>query len=33
LSLFLQRRAAFRFLAAGAVAALPLAVLTWLEGA
>ena len=33
LSLFLQRRAGFRFLAAGAVAALPLAVLTWLEGA
>jgi hypothetical protein len=36
LSLFLQnlqRRVGFRFLAAGAVTALPLAVLTWLEGA
>jgi hypothetical protein len=33
LSLFLQRRAGFRFLAAGAVAAVPLAVLTWLERA
>ncbi len=32
LSLFLQRRVGFRFLAAGAVTALPLAVLTWLEG-
>jgi hypothetical protein len=31
LSLFLQRRIGFRFLAAGAVTALPLAVLTWLE--
>jgi hypothetical protein len=33
LSLFLQRRAGFRFLAAGAVTALPLVLLTWLEGA
>ena len=32
-SLFLQRRVGFRFLAAGAVIALPIAVLTWLEGA
>jgi hypothetical protein len=31
LSLFLQRHAGFRFLAAGAVTALPLAVLTLLE--
>jgi hypothetical protein len=31
LSLFFQRRAGFRFLAAGAVTALPLVVLTWLE--
>ena len=30
-SLFLHRRTGFRFLAAGAVTALPLAVLTWLE--
>jgi len=33
LSLFLQRRVGFTFLAAGAVTALPLAVLTWLDGA
>ena len=33
LALFLQRRVGFRFLAAGAFTALPLAVLTWLEGA
>jgi hypothetical protein len=33
LSLFLQRHAGFRFLAAGAIAALPFVVLTWLEGA
>lgn len=33
LALFFQRRAGFRFLAAGAVTALPLAVLTWLEAA
>jgi hypothetical protein len=30
LSLFLQRRVGFRFLASGAITALPLAVLTWL---
>lgn len=30
--LFFQRRAGITFLAAGAVTALPLAVLTWLEG-
>jgi len=33
LSLFLQRRVGFRFLAAGAVTALPLVVLSWLERA
>ena len=33
LSLFLQRRAGFRFLAAGAITALPLVLLTWLEAA
>lgn len=33
LSLFLQRRVGLRFLAAGAVTALPLVVLTLLEGA
>jgi hypothetical protein len=33
LSLFVQRRAGFRFLAAAAVTALPLVVLTLLEGA
>ena len=33
LSLFLQRRVGLRFLAAGAVPALPLAVLMWLERA
>lgn len=32
LSLLIQRRAGFRFLAAAAITALPLAVLTWLEG-
>ena len=31
-SLFFQRRVGFTFLAAGAVTALPLAVLTWLGG-
>ncbi len=31
LSLFLERRTGFRFLAASAVTALPIAVLTWLE--
>ena len=33
LSLFFQRRVGFRFLAAGAVTALPLVVLSWLERA